>query len=195
MDRRPFAQISLESVVEFAMKRVLNVSAPRFAAPATAEYEAAYADTPTGRLTLVRAPSSTRSPESVANKHEDWKFLLDDKECGVLHDVAAPGYPIRARIRNGVDAEMHGESCHVSARSGILPRQRYVEILYSNSRSRFRTNGVSTWLDGIEESKTAERKLGKWMINNEDERAIVDICIFEMCEFDFFLRSPILMLF
>ncbi|MFE2039098.1 hypothetical protein ACFXBB_38960 [Streptomyces scopuliridis] len=182
--------------MKFKITRKLNSSLLEYSEPAQQERHYAYAETPVGVVTLTRSPSEIRSPDSLANKHEDWKLLLNGESKMTIKEMAAPGYPARSRLSAGVNATICGYSCRIKASSSLRPSKRYLEARFADSSTiRFRPNGIGIELEGLDGNTAGKRSAGKWQMNAQESPEFFVVCLFEIGDFDYFLSSPLLTLF
>ncbi|MER8073680.1 hypothetical protein ABTZ59_36225 [Streptomyces sp. NPDC094034] len=182
--------------MKFKITRKLHSSLLEYAEPAREERDYAYAETPIGVVTLTRSPSKSNSPDALANKHEDWKLLLNGESRMMIKEIAAPGYPARSRLRTGVDATICGTSCRIRAGGALRPSRRFFETKFPDSSTiRFHTNGLNIELEGPDGHTAGKRSAGKWQMNALDTPEFFAVCLFEIGDFDYFLSSPLLTLF
>ncbi|MFJ1581183.1 hypothetical protein [Streptomyces sp. NPDC088182] len=176
--------------------RKLHSSLLEFAEPAREERHYAYAETPVGVVTLTRSPSESRSPDALANKHEDWKLLLNGESRMTIREIAAPGHPARSRLRTGVDAIICGAPCQIRADGSLRPTKRFFEVKSSDSSTiRIHTNGINIKLEGPDGQTAGKRIAEQWHINAQESPEFFAACLFEIGDFDYFLTSPLLTLF
>ncbi|MGW6776437.1 hypothetical protein ACWGBX_39335 [Streptomyces sp. NPDC055037] len=174
----------------------MNSSLLEYAEPAREEHHYAYAETPVGVVTLARSPSESRSPDALANKHENWKLLLNGESRMTIKEIAAPGYPARSRLRTGVHATICGAPCQIRAGGSLRPSKRFFEAKFSDSSTiRIHTNGINVKLEGPDGHIAGKRTAGQWNINAQESPEFFAVCLFEIGDFDYFLTSPLLTLF
>ncbi|MFJ6186157.1 hypothetical protein [Streptomyces sp. NPDC092295] len=174
----------------------MHSSLLEFAEPAREEHHYAYAETPVGVVTLTRSPSESRSPDALANKHEDWKLLLNGESRMTIREIAAPGYPARSRLRTGVDATICGAPCQIRAGGSLRPSKRFFEAKFSDSsKIGIHSNGINIELEGPDGYTLGKRTGGQWNIDAQESPEFFTVCLFEIGDFDYFLASPLLTLF
>lgn len=166
-----------------------DVSLTTWRAPAHQEAVYASGHTPLGSVILTRGPGDRGRAESAGEAWEDWVVTLRAGQRLEVHGLAAPGYPVRKRLRMGVAGSVEGRPCRVTVSSAYLWSKRSVCLRGDRGELAFTTTGLAMSLaeDGV---VRGVRRGGGWEFSAPTAPAILAACLFEWAEMAHFLRTP-----
>lgn len=179
--------------MKFSITRKLDVPLRTWSNPAAEERAYAHCEIPAGRVSLIRSPSSNRHPEALAGKWEDWKILINGETVVKVFDLAAPGYPLIWRMREGVHAEISGHPCEISVLGSFMAARRSVVLHFPGRATlRFRRRSFRVWLEDENAIVLARRSRGQWETEEDGLKSMPAILFFEMADIGILLLNPLL---
>jgi hypothetical protein len=132
---------------------------------------------PVGLVELTRARSADGPIAALANAYETWKTLVDGDIRMILQNVAPPGYPARARLKSGVEAEVNGVPTLVKAKESFAASRRFFMLIRSGTPyATFRKEKWHVVLE-VGGRRVARRKGFVWDVEAQEE------CILPMIAF------------
>ncbi|WP_158710985.1 hypothetical protein [Streptomyces albus] len=144
-------------------------------------------------MSLIRSPSTGRTPESLANKHEDWEIHFNESIIATFFALAAPAY-VNRRVRDGIDALICGSPCRVKARSSYRSRRRAIDFVFPEGESLgVRRRGLQMTLEDQNGTVRARRSgIHRWETDDISERTMCAIAFVELSGVGSILSNPLL---
>ncbi|MEU2022570.1 hypothetical protein ABZ565_10430 [Streptomyces sp. NPDC016469] len=165
-----------------------HVSPTMWAAPAKSVAVYGRVDTPLGEATLERGPSSTRTPEALANGWEEWVVTLAGTAEARVRDLGSPVFNVcRKRLEAGVEGEFNGSRFSIHTHSSFRRSARIVS--FDGLGITFTARGLTLY---AHEGDTciARGGVGRWTTTTHSAAGIISMCLFEWAGMSHFLQTP-----
>jgi hypothetical protein len=178
-------------MMQFSVKPSRHVGG--FEWPKRAREERVYLSwlSPVGLVELTRSRSADGSIAALANAYETWKILVEGDVRIILQNVAPPGYPARARLKSGVEAEVNGVPTLVKAKESFVTSRRFFMLIRSGTPyATFRKEKWHVVLE-VGGRRVARRKGSVWDVEAGGECILPMVCLFEFGEFDYFMKPSL----
>ncbi|MEV5654192.1 hypothetical protein [Streptomyces sp. NPDC052291] len=164
-----------------------DISGALWSSPAKTEAVYSRVETPLGEVTLLRGPSSTRTPIAVADGWEDWIVTLSGVSEAKVAGLGAPLYVGRKRLEFGVEGELNGAEFSIRTHSSLRRSARIVS--FDGLGITFTVRGLKVFVhEG--DNCVATAVAGDWDIVTPSAAGIISICLFVWADMAYFLRTP-----
>ncbi|WLQ35429.1 hypothetical protein P8A18_19260 [Streptomyces castrisilvae] len=164
-----------------------DISGALWSSPAKTEAVYSRVDTPLGEVTLLRGPSSTRTPVALADAWEDWVVTLTGVAEVKVRDLGVPLYAGRKRLESGAEGELNGTEFSIRTHSSLRRSARI--IAFDGLGITFTVRRLKIYVhEG--DNCVATAVAGDWDIVTPSAAGIMSICLFVWADMAYFLRTP-----
>lgn len=165
-----------------------DISGASWNSPAKTEAVYSRVQTPLGEITLVRGPSSTRTPVALADGWEDWVVSLAGVAEARVWDLGAPIYVGRKRLVAGAAGEFNGAGFNIRTHSPFRRSARIVS--FDGLGITFTVRGIKVH---VHEGGNciATSTVGDWDIIAPSVAGVISICLSVWAGMAHFLQTPV----